>query len=267
MRLGGLVIHGNAPELSATLDSLQAVCDEVVAVDSGSTDGSAELVRARRIRRVELSWRGYGAARAAAAAALADCDYFIYLDSDERLDARSIEILRAWKGSQPTARAYRLYIRDWADLPTGRFMYRLERHVRLVRREAALWAPAMIVHEGLSRKDAPLLDAVVEHRFASSIDSRAAKEDRYALLWAVQAASRHHRTKPAWLQRPMHVLRDCLVKGALFRGGWQAVRLAWAGSRYHARKYRYLTEIRAGQHAEAVRLYADGQYRALFEHL
>ncbi len=57
MRLGGFVIHGNAaPTLTACLESLVAVCDTVVAVDSGSTDGSAELVARVGARAVSHPW-------------------------------------------------------------------------------------------------------------------------------------------------------------------------------------------------------------------
>ena len=68
MRLGGFVIHGNnADTLARCLDAIAAVADEVVAVDSCSSDGSAELARSRGIRQVVHRWEGYGAARQVAA--------------------------------------------------------------------------------------------------------------------------------------------------------------------------------------------------------
>jgi glycosyltransferase involved in cell wall biosynthesis len=75
MRLGGFVIHGNARQtLAACVDSLKAVCDEVVAVDSHSDDGSAELLDASGVRRIVHSWEGYGAARAVAGGTPAYCE-------------------------------------------------------------------------------------------------------------------------------------------------------------------------------------------------
>ena len=140
MRLGGYVIHGNAAEtLPRCLDSLLAVCDEVVAVDSASTDGSADLDRARGVRVVSHPWEGYGAARAVGARALAGCDYQLFLDSDEWFGPEAIEALRAWKRSGPTAPRYVLLRNDWAELPTGRFVFRTEHHVRIARRDAATW--------------------------------------------------------------------------------------------------------------------------------
>lgn len=269
MRLGGFVIHGSSETLGGALDSLLDACDEVVAVDSGADDATRALVAARpRVRAVHLPWQGYGAARAAAAAALSPtCDWLVFLDSDETFNAQSREWLRAFKQGAPAARVYRLPIRDWVDLPSGRFLYRTERHVRLLHRDAAAWSARMIVHEGISRAGAAFGKAVVEHTFARSVEGRAGKEDRYALLWALRAAAEGRRGKPALLQRPAHVLRDALFKGALFRGGLDALRLAWTVSRYHAQKYRYLARLRAGEFAQLQRLYAEGRYRALFEAL
>ncbi|MCY1043204.1 hypothetical protein OV208_17945 [Corallococcus sp. bb12-1] len=46
------------------------------------------------------------------------------------------------------------------------------------------------------------LQAPIEHRFATSLSLRSAKENRYALLWAVMALAEGRRSKPALLQRP-----------------------------------------------------------------
>ena len=127
MRLGGFVIHGNnADTLAACLESLSAVCDEVIALDSQSTDGSAELAARRGCRTENHTWRGYGNARATAAALLTDCDYVTYLD-DERYASGAVEAFREWKKSGPRYSDFRFRLHDWAELPTGRFRFRTRR--------------------------------------------------------------------------------------------------------------------------------------------
>ena len=93
---------------------------------------------------------------------------------------------------------------------------------------------------------------------------RAWKNDRYALLWAVRFAAERRRPKVAWLQRAFHVVRDCLLKGALFRGGLDALRIAWAVSSYHAAKYAYLAAVRSGDHVELLDAFQGEQYEQLF---
>lgn len=265
MRLGGFVIHGNAAAtLGRCLDGLAAVCDEVLAVDSESTDGSAELDRAHGARRVVHPWQGYGAARAAAAAALAHCDYLFFLDSDEWLEEAAVRTLRAWKTSAPAAPAYTVIRRDWAELPTGRFLFASDPHVRMARPAHARWTPRMLVHEALPREGAEPLDAVVEHRFATSLEEFRAKEERYALLWALQAQAEGRRAKWPPLQAPAHALRLSVFKGALLRGGLPALRLAWGFGRYHARKHELLRALRAGAHPELTRALEAGRLEELF---
>ncbi|HYO69576.1 MAG TPA: glycosyltransferase family 2 protein [Archangium sp.] len=265
MKLGGYVIHGNNRDtLGACLESLRAVCDEVVALDSQSTDGSVELARSMGARSVSHAWQGYGAARAAAVAALGPCDYVLYLDSDERLAPEALDVIRAWRDSHPSEPAYRLPCRDWAELKGHRFLYRTHWRARLVRRDVAIWRPNMIVHEALPRMHAPRLHAPIEHRFATSLEGRAEKEERYALLWAVRAFAEGRRLKSAALQRPAHLIRDCLVHGALWRGGLDALRLAWAVSTYHVAKYRHLRALRQGHFPELKKAFDEGRYGEVF---
>jgi glycosyltransferase involved in cell wall biosynthesis len=265
MRLGGYVIHGNNRDtLGACLEGLLAVCDEVVALDSMSTDGSVELARSMGARTVSRPWRGYGAARAAAMEALGPCDYVFYLDSDERLEPEALNTLRAWRESNPKEPAYLLPRRDWAELDGHRFRYRTEWRARLVRRDVAVWRPEMIVHEALPRMRAVRVHAPIEHRFATSLAGRAEKEERYALLWAVRAFAEGKRLKPAAFQRPAHLVRDCLLHGALWRGGLDALRLSWAVANYHAAKYRHLRALRQGRFPELMQAFGEGRYGELF---
>jgi len=104
----------------------------------------------------------------------------------------------------------------------------------------------------------------IEHRFATSLEAFRAKEERYALLWAVRAHAEGRRAKWPPLQAPAHAVRLALLRGAAFRGGLPALRLAWGFGRYHARKHALLRELRAGGHAELARAYAEGRLADLY---
>ena len=265
MRLGGFVIHGDsAPTLGACLEGLAAVCDDVVAVDSGSGDGSSEVARAAGARRVSLPWRGYGAARAAAVAALEGSDYVFFLDSDEHLLPPAVESIRRWRARGPAAPYGRLLRRNWAELDGRRFVFTTERQLRLVRRDEARWTPSMIVHETLPRGPAVEdLDAWIEHRFVDASGDRRDKDEQYALLWAVRALDEGWRRKrPGW-QRVAHAARAALLKGALFRGGWRGASLAWSAARYHERKYQLLAQLQRGAHPELIAALRAGRLEEL----
>ncbi|TQF17351.1 glycosyltransferase family 2 protein [Myxococcus llanfairpwllgwyngyllgogerychwyrndrobwllllantysiliogogogochensis] len=265
MRLGGYVLHrDNKDTLEPCLRGLLALCDDVVALDSGATDGSGELARSLGARSVPHSWKGYGAARVAAVNALAPCDYVFYLDSDESLEPGAVDTLRAWKGSSPDADVYRLPRRDWAEVEGRRFLFRTQWRARLVRREKAVWHARHIVHEALPKMRGGRVLAPIDHRFATSVARRCAKEERYALMWALRAHFEQRRLKPVVIQRLAAWVRDCVLTGAVFRGGADASRLAWGVAGYHSTKYAYLRQLREGRFAELARIYSEERYDELF---
>jgi (heptosyl)LPS beta-1,4-glucosyltransferase len=263
--IGGFVIHGNSVgTLGRCLDSLLAVCDHVVAIDSESTDGSADVVRQRGARHVVVPWQGYGAARAAAVHELPQTDYVFFLDSDEWLEPETHAAFAAWRDASPSLPQYTVTRRDWADLGGRRFLFRGETRVRLVRRDHAVWAPQMIVHEALPRRERRPLGVRVEHDFAATLDGVRDKQREYAFLWAVRAFGEGKQSRSPLGRRLLHLLRNAVLKGALFRGGTAALRLAWAVAAYHVDKYRFLATIEQGEHADAVDAWRKGRLGELF---
>lgn len=268
MILGGFVIHGNnVATLGRCLGSLAEVSDHLVAVDSGSTDGSAALIDARGVRRIVQPWEGYGAARARAVRELPpSCDVVFFLDSDEALPPQSVAAINALKSRPMTADGYSLPRRDWAELNgTGRrFVFRTEWRKRLVKREHARWTREMIVHEALRGVRTERVNAPIDHLFATSLEERTARNARYALLWALQAHCEGRRPKSPAVEALAHTVRNALLHGALFRGGAAGARLSRLVARYHSEKHRLLQEVREGQHAELLDLYRRGELGALF---
>lgn len=266
MRLGGFVIHADTGvAFKRCLDSLAGVCDDLVAIDTGSQDGSGGLARDRGFRCVRTPWEGFGAARAAAVEALPGCDWLFFLDSDEWLEAPAVEALRRFKASPPAAPLGVLARRDWAVLSGRRFLFRVEHHVRLVRADHACWVRRMIIHEAVPPAPCVRLPIALEHRFAESAEAMHLKVDRYALLWALRAhlEGRRGRKWPE-LQRAFHLFRELVLKGALLRGGLDAWQLASEVAGYHARKYQVLREVGEGAHARLLAAAREDRLEELF---
>lgn len=83
-RVSAVVVSFNSrPHLERCLDSVLGDVDEAIVVDSGSRDGSAELVRQRypSVRIVEVENRGFGTAMNAGVEA-SDGDYLLLLNAD-----------------------------------------------------------------------------------------------------------------------------------------------------------------------------------------
>ena len=78
-----VITHNESRNIAAALESV-AWADEIVVVDSGSTDDTVEIAK-RLATRVEVrDWPGYGAQKNHAAS-LASNDWILSLDADERV--------------------------------------------------------------------------------------------------------------------------------------------------------------------------------------
>jgi glycosyltransferase involved in cell wall biosynthesis len=100
----------NAATLDACLASLR-FCDEIVLLDSGSTDGTLEIARRHGARIATQPFAGYGPQKQAAID-LAEGEWILLLDADESLtDDGSATILREL--ATPRADGYRLPRREW----------------------------------------------------------------------------------------------------------------------------------------------------------
>jgi glycosyltransferase involved in cell wall biosynthesis len=265
MRLGGFVIHADAVgTISPCLDSLAAVCDRLVTVDTGSTDGTAALASARGFTVLRRRWEGYGAARVEGVQALADCDWILFLDTDEWLGPEAIEAIRRFKTSPPAVPCVSMARRNWADLGGRRFVYQFEHPVRLARREQARFDRRMIIHETVPPGPTTSLDAVIEHLLVPSLPGLRAKVGRYALLWALRKHVEGQRPHPPTLEWSLHMLRDLLLRRAAFSGRREAFQIAAIFADYHAWKYALLREVRAGGYAGLVALLREDRLEELF---
>ena len=96
VRISACVIAMNeADRIGPCLESL-SFCDEILVLDSGSTDGTQEICRVAGARVIETDWPGWVAQKQRAVDA-AENDWILSLDADERVDEalrQQIERLR-----------------------------------------------------------------------------------------------------------------------------------------------------------------------------
>ena len=195
-----------AGQLAACLESV-AFADDIVVVDSGSSDATRELAGAAGVRVIELPWRGFGPQKQAAVAA-ARHDWVLCLDADERVSPALRAAIEALLAGPAAAVAGNGTDTDtqpawppglapaWRMARANRFLGRVLRHgegypdwsLRLFHRAHARWSDDAVHEKVLTDAAVGTLAGDLQHESAESLEAYLAKQNRYTTL---QAASLH----------------------------------------------------------------------------
>jgi glycosyltransferase involved in cell wall biosynthesis len=183
-----LITQNAAAQLPECLASV-AFADEVVVVDSGSSDGTTELAARYGARVVTRDWLGFGRQKQFAVEQAAH-DWVLCLDADERVSPElAASLVRALEA--PAATVYRMPRRN-------RFLGRWLNHgegypdwsARLFDRRHARWSDDA-VHEKLLYAVSPgTLAGDLLHESAEDLGRYLEKQNRYTTL----AAQELHRS-------------------------------------------------------------------------
>jgi glycosyltransferase involved in cell wall biosynthesis len=243
LRISGVVICLNEAErIEDCLQSMWPVVDEIVLLDSGSTDDTAKRAEALGARVIQRAFDTFSAQKNAGISQATQA-WILSIDADERLTPTLQSAILAWRNQQnPTSpcalRMNRLNHLGSKAIRHGSWWP--DRKIRLFHRDAAVWGPAH-PHEELILVDAtPIFDLQGEllHLTADSPSTLKRKSDRYARLWAEQRRA-HQYIAPFWkpvLSAAFRWLRDYLFKAGFLdgRAGWEIAKIDAA---YTFRKY------------------------------
>ena len=219
-RLSVVVITRNeAANVRAALESVRWA-DELVVVDSGSTDETVCIARQIANRVTQHAWEGYGAQKNFASG-LATHDWILSLDADERVSPGLAREIRALLDAEPTARGYRLprvthYLGRWLRSTD----WYPDLQLRLYDRRAACWNNRL-VHESVA-VDGPVgrLQGELEHHAYRDISHHLQTIDRYTTLAARQMLREGRRAE--WVdltvRPPAAFLRNYVVRRGLRDG-------------------------------------------------
>lgn len=132
-----MIVRDAGDRLETTLASVRGIADEIVIVDTGSTDGTADVARREADRFESIAWQDSFAAARNECLPLATGDWVLWLDAGERIDEVAAQQLRNFVDESACAdKVYLLFV----ERPIGRAESERERigQVRLVPRSAGL---------------------------------------------------------------------------------------------------------------------------------
>ena len=193
MRLSVCVItHNEEANIRRTLASVKGFADEMIVVDSGSTDKTAAVARELGAKVFTEPWKGF-AAQKNSAMAKASGDWILSLDADEEVSlelAASIKALLKSEKPSPEFDGYEmarrnLYLNRWIK----RSGYYPDRKLRLVRRGAGAFENRA-VHESMQMKGkiGRLHGDLIHHAYPT-LESFIEHANRYSSLGGEMVAS------------------------------------------------------------------------------
>jgi glycosyltransferase involved in cell wall biosynthesis len=209
--------------------------DEILVVDSGSTDRTCDIAQSLGARVVHHAWPGYAAQKNFAAAQSAN-DWILSLDADEALTpelAAEIQHLDATCDGYTFPRLAQ-YLGRWIQ-HSGWYP---DRKVRLYRRDRARWT-GDYVHESVQVDGKTgQLNGDLLHFTCNSLSEHLRTLDRYTTL-AAQELIAKKQTAPPWklLISPFWTFKRTYVFQLGFLDGPQGLAIAWMAALYTFLKY------------------------------
>lgn len=230
-----LITKNEAKRIRKTLRSLTWV-DEIIIVDSGSTDETLEICKAFNASIYQHDWLGFGPQKQLALD-YATSDWVFSIDADEVVSADlKIAIQEAVK--KPDHDAYKIRRRLIFQNKKIKHACGEERILRLAKRDAAYF-DKKLVHEAMHAKSSiGLLDGTLWHDSFANIDAMIDKMNRYTTLAAT-------RKKKASLGKAIFRSAWMFCKVYLFKAGFLDGASGFILAYYFAENtyYKYIKQI------------------------
>ncbi len=214
-------------------------CDEVVVIDSHSSDRTREIARQLGARVIERDWPGFGEQKRFAVESARN-DWVLFLDADERVSPElrsAIERLR--DRGFADARGWTVRRLNWyLGRPIRHGSLGPDRILRLFDRRHSRWVgdpphetPAVDGPTG--RLEAPLL-----HDPYRDLADHLGRMDRYTTIMAegMNARGRRARALDLVIRPGWRFVRSYLLRGG-FLDGWRGLVLAYLDAHYVRLKY------------------------------
>lgn len=242
-----IIAFNEEKNIRAALESARWA-DEIVVVDSFSTDSTVEICREYTEKVYQEKWRGFSGQKSYAVG-LAKNDWVFVLDSDERFTGELRNEIAGLMLEGPSMSGYYVPRRN-------HFMGREIRHcgwspdysIRLFDRKKGVFKDRA-VHEAVELSgEAGYLKAPMLHYTYSSISDYITRMDRYSALAAEEMKKEGRRSgPPCMLFKPAFTFFKMFLVRQGFRDGIHGLVISMLYSFYTFSKYAKLWEMRGKQ--------------------
>jgi glycosyltransferase involved in cell wall biosynthesis len=172
-------------------------CDEILVVDSFSTDKTPEIARRYdKVRFFQRTYFGSASQKNWAMDQVAN-PWILIFDADERCTPALQQEIEALLAAEPSHDAYTIRRRVWFLHKVIRFSgWQHDQVVRLVRTGTARYPNRRVHADMITRGPAPLLRNPMEHYMTDSLDEYARRIEKYSFWGAAQNWKEGKRSGP-----------------------------------------------------------------------
>lgn len=240
-----IITKNEAHIIANTLQSLQAVTNDIVIVDSGSTDETVAICKNFKAAVIETNWAGYGINKNKGIEA-AKHDWILSLDADEAIDAELqqslLQLTLANNDEVFNMRFKNFFCNKWIRFGEWGF----DSHIRLFNRKKVHWNN-VVVHENLifpENVTVTKLNGNILHYTVQNRQEYDAKTDHYASMNAKKYFTAGKR--PGFFKQyfsPAFAFIQHYIFRLGFLDGNEGFIIAKTTARYTFLKYKYLQEM------------------------
>ena len=241
-----IITLNESRHIAAAIDSA-AWADEILVVDSGSTDDTVAIATAKGVRVMSRTWPGY-VDQKNYAASVASHDWIFSLDADERVTAALADEVRQVVASDPVERAFRV---PRVTFHLGRWVrttdFYPDYQTRLYDRRAARWQGKYVHESVIADGPSGQLKHELQHYSYRDLADHLDRINKYSTLAAQQMyeGGRRAGVVDLLLHPPAAFLRNYVLRGG-FSDGTAGLALSLVNAYSVFLKFAKLWELQQG---------------------
>ncbi len=242
-----MIAKNEARHLAACLDTVHDIVDEIIILDSGSTDQTQQIAEKYGAKwYVNTDWQGFGIQRQIAQS-YATKDYVLVLDPDERLDQPLREsIVDVLKQSVQIEKVFSFArVNQFCGIEVQKRFWYTDKLARLYANKDFKYS-SLEVHESLDQKNVPSvrLAGYLAHLTNDDLHHFLLKNIRYSHDWASDKFKHGKQVNlfSAVLRAIFSFIREYIIRGDFISGAYGCL-LAIASMGYTLDKYLMLWQM------------------------
>ena len=244
-----VITFNEAKNIARCLNSVKLIADEIIIIDSNSTDATELLCQQFNARFIKRSFTDYADQRNLAFE-LAKMDYLFFLDADEELSEQLIHAIQKLKDTGMDKDAYKINrFNNFCGKWIKHGMWYPERLVRMIKNGKGKWQGQ--IHETLQPIEGAslqLLKGDLLHYSYNNIDSLVSKLNNYTTLQAIEMQAMNK--KATWFKlyiNPIWAFINGYFMKLGFLDGWEGYVIHKSISYQTMIKYAKLRKLNQGK--------------------